>query len=55
MMSLANPTIRGTRIVLVRGQQCRFRVVLPKGTQIAMKRRSKVQESGSRDTVLRRT
>jgi len=43
-MRPTSPKIRGARIVLVAGQQCQFRVVLPKGTRLAMKRRNKVQE-----------
>jgi hypothetical protein len=54
-MQPANHQVRGARIVLVAGQQCRFRLVLRKGTRLAMKPRSQVQEREVRDTVLRRT
>lgn len=54
-MRPANPKIRGARIVLVPGQQCRFRLLLPKGSLLKMQGRNTVQERGVRDTVLRRT
>ncbi len=54
-MQPANQKIRGARIVLVAGQQCRFRLVLLKGTRLAMRPRNRVQECKLRDTVLRRT
>ena len=53
-MQPANVTIRGARIVLVAGRQCRFRLILPRGTRLANKSRNKVQEREVQGTELRK-
>jgi hypothetical protein len=45
-MQPANLRVRGARIVLVAGQQCRLRLVLQQGTRLVIRPRGRMQERG---------